>query len=100
MSDITGNLDAKKACKEALKIHKKYLSKVVFVLYFSPFLNILVSLLDIFLSSCVCVRAHTCMCIEMYSNNKKRILKNDLFEVHATKILFLLMANMVQFDLK
>ncbi|KAK7832605.1 tbc1 domain family member 15, partial [Quercus suber] len=27
MSDITGNLDAKKACKEALKIHKKYLSK-------------------------------------------------------------------------
>lgn len=57
MSDITGNLDAKKACKEALKIHKKYLSKVVFVLYFSPFLNILVSLLDIFLSSCVCVCA-------------------------------------------
>lgn len=100
MSDITGNLDAKKACKEALKIHKKYLSKVVFVLYFSPFLNILVSLLDIFLSSCVCVPAHTCMCIEMYSNNKKRILKNDLFEVHATKILFLLMANTVQFDLK
>jgi len=60
MSDITGNLDAKKACKKALKIHKKYLSKVVFVLYFSPFspfLNILVSLLDIFLSSCVCVCA-------------------------------------------
>ncbi|XP_030935456.1 TBC1 domain family member 17-like isoform X4 [Quercus lobata] len=27
MSDITGNLDAKKACKKALKIHKKYLSK-------------------------------------------------------------------------
>ena len=47
---------------------------------------------------CVCV--HACMCIEMYSNNKKRILKNDLFEVHATKILFLLMANTVQFDLK
>lgn len=62
MSDITGNLDAKKACKEALKIHKKYLSKVVFVLYFSPFLNILVSLLDIFLSSCVCV----CACVHVY----------------------------------
>ncbi|KAM3683319.1 hypothetical protein ACB098_12G138000 [Castanea mollissima] len=29
MSDITGNLDAKKACKKALKIHKKYLSKQV-----------------------------------------------------------------------
>ncbi|XP_050251771.1 GTPase-activating protein gyp7 isoform X2 [Quercus robur] len=28
MSDITGNLDAKKACKKALKIHKKYLSKL------------------------------------------------------------------------
>ncbi|KAJ3691495.1 hypothetical protein LUZ61_020659 [Rhynchospora tenuis] len=28
LNDITGNLDAKKACKEALKIHKKYLNKV------------------------------------------------------------------------
>lgn len=27
LGDITGKLDAKKACKEALKIHKKYLSK-------------------------------------------------------------------------
>ncbi|XP_059431976.1 rab GTPase-activating protein 22-like isoform X2 [Corylus avellana] len=27
LGDITGNLDAKKACKDALKIHKKYLSK-------------------------------------------------------------------------
>ncbi|KAJ4956660.1 hypothetical protein NE237_013443 [Protea cynaroides] len=27
LKDITGNLDAKKACSEALKIHKKYLSK-------------------------------------------------------------------------
>lgn len=25
LGDITGNLDAKKACNEALKIHKKYL---------------------------------------------------------------------------
>lgn len=28
LNDITGNLDAKKACSEALKLHKKYLSKV------------------------------------------------------------------------
>ncbi|KAF3341177.1 TBC1 domain family member 15 isoform X2 [Carex littledalei] len=28
LNDITGNLDAKQACKEALKIHKKYLNKV------------------------------------------------------------------------
>ncbi|RVW53781.1 hypothetical protein CK203_101398 [Vitis vinifera] len=28
LGDITGNLDAKKACNEALKLHKKYLSKV------------------------------------------------------------------------
>ncbi|KAJ4775555.1 Ypt/Rab-GAP domain of gyp1p superfamily protein [Rhynchospora pubera] len=28
LNDITGSLDAKKACKEALKIHKKYLNKV------------------------------------------------------------------------
>ncbi|KAK0581343.1 hypothetical protein LWI29_012601 [Acer saccharum] len=27
LGDITGNLDAKKACDEALKLHKKYLSK-------------------------------------------------------------------------
>lgn len=27
LSDITGNMDARKVCKEALKIHKKYLSK-------------------------------------------------------------------------
>ncbi|XP_043691718.1 rab GTPase-activating protein 22-like isoform X2 [Telopea speciosissima] len=27
LNDITGNLDAKKACREALKVHKKYLSK-------------------------------------------------------------------------
>ncbi|KAF6174782.1 hypothetical protein GIB67_031306 [Kingdonia uniflora] len=27
LNDITGNLDAKKACKEALEVHKKYLSK-------------------------------------------------------------------------
>ncbi|KAG7025437.1 TBC1 domain family member 15 [Cucurbita argyrosperma subsp. argyrosperma] len=28
LGDVTGNLDAKKACNEALKLHKKYLSKV------------------------------------------------------------------------
>ncbi|CAN1245211.1 TBC1 domain family member 15 [Linum grandiflorum] len=28
LGDATGNLDAKKVCQEALKIHKKYLSKV------------------------------------------------------------------------
>lgn len=28
LNDVTGKLDAKKACKEALKIHKKYLLKV------------------------------------------------------------------------
>lgn len=28
LSDITGNFDAKKACTEALKLHKKYLNKV------------------------------------------------------------------------
>ncbi|KAJ6773693.1 TBC1 DOMAIN FAMILY MEMBER 15-LIKE ISOFORM X1 [Salix purpurea] len=27
LSDITGNIDARKVCKDALKIHKKYLSK-------------------------------------------------------------------------
>lgn len=27
LSDITGNMDARKVCKEALKIHKRYLSK-------------------------------------------------------------------------
>ncbi|XP_072968802.1 rab GTPase-activating protein 22-like [Typha angustifolia] len=27
LNDITGNLDARKACKEALKIHRKYLKK-------------------------------------------------------------------------
>ncbi|KAF9683040.1 hypothetical protein SADUNF_Sadunf05G0170800 [Salix dunnii] len=27
LSDITGNMDARKVCKDALKIHKKYLSK-------------------------------------------------------------------------
>ncbi|KAG8389190.1 hypothetical protein BUALT_Bualt02G0203200 [Buddleja alternifolia] len=32
LSEITGNLDAKNALKEALKIHKKYLSKARFVL--------------------------------------------------------------------
>ncbi|XP_038896206.1 TBC1 domain family member 15-like isoform X1 [Benincasa hispida] len=28
LGDVTGNLDAKKACNEALKLHKKYLSKM------------------------------------------------------------------------
>ncbi|OVA19200.1 Rab-GTPase-TBC domain [Macleaya cordata] len=28
LNDISGNLDAKKACKEALKVHKKYLNKL------------------------------------------------------------------------
>ncbi|XP_023514877.1 TBC1 domain family member 15-like isoform X2 [Cucurbita pepo subsp. pepo] len=28
LGDVTGNLDAKKACNEALKLHKKYLSKI------------------------------------------------------------------------
>ena len=28
LNDVTGKLDARKACKEALKIHKKYLLKV------------------------------------------------------------------------
>lgn len=32
LGDITSNLDAKKACTEALKIQKKYLSKVSFIL--------------------------------------------------------------------
>ncbi|KAK6141647.1 hypothetical protein DH2020_024620 [Rehmannia glutinosa] len=32
LGEITGNLDAKKALKEALKIHKKYLSKASFIL--------------------------------------------------------------------
>lgn len=30
LNDTTGNLDAKKACTEALKLHKKYLRKVHF----------------------------------------------------------------------
>ena len=30
LGDIAGNLDAKKACKEALKIHEKFLKKVSF----------------------------------------------------------------------
>jgi hypothetical protein len=34
LNDITGNLDAKQACKEALKIHKKYLNKVSFTLFY------------------------------------------------------------------
>ena len=37
LGDITGNLDAKKACNEALKLHKKYLSKVIS----STFLSVL-----------------------------------------------------------
>ena len=28
LNDITGNLDAKKACSGAMKLHKKYLKKV------------------------------------------------------------------------
>ncbi|XP_022156761.1 TBC1 domain family member 15-like isoform X2 [Momordica charantia] len=28
LGDVTGNLDAKKACNEALKLHRKYLSKI------------------------------------------------------------------------
>jgi hypothetical protein len=36
LSDITGNMDARKVCKEALKIHKKYLSKVCFILSYTP----------------------------------------------------------------
>ena len=31
LGDITGNLDAKKACNEALKLHKKYLNKVIII---------------------------------------------------------------------
>lgn len=44
LNDITGNLDAKKACYDALKLQNKYLSKVciifqlhyVFLLWISP----------------------------------------------------------------
>lgn len=32
VEEITGNLDAKKVCKDALKIHSKYLSKVGYIL--------------------------------------------------------------------
>ena len=35
LSDITGNMDARKVCKDALKIHKKYLSKVCFILSYT-----------------------------------------------------------------
>jgi hypothetical protein len=28
---MTGNLDAKKACSSAMKLHKKYLKKVLFL---------------------------------------------------------------------
>ncbi|XP_017635879.2 uncharacterized protein LOC108477925 isoform X1 [Gossypium arboreum] len=31
LNDITGSLDAKKACNEAIKLHKKYLKKVLLV---------------------------------------------------------------------
>ena len=34
LGDIAGNLDAKKACKEALKIHEKFLKKVSFYHFF------------------------------------------------------------------
>ncbi|KAK7345750.1 hypothetical protein VNO77_16361 [Canavalia gladiata] len=37
LGDITSNLDAKKACTEALKIQKKYLSKVSSILCVFPF---------------------------------------------------------------
>jgi hypothetical protein len=30
LNDITGNLDARKACSGAMKLHKKYLKKVTF----------------------------------------------------------------------
>jgi hypothetical protein len=32
LNDVNGNLDAKKACAGALKLHKKYLKKVIFSL--------------------------------------------------------------------
>ncbi|XP_057798143.1 rab GTPase-activating protein 22-like isoform X2 [Salvia miltiorrhiza] len=41
LGEITGNLDAKKALKEALSIHKKYLSKASFTLLSLPSLLIL-----------------------------------------------------------
>lgn len=41
LNDITGNLDAKKACAGAMKLHKKYLKKVY------PYFP---SLLDLFMS--------------------------------------------------
>ena len=31
LNDMTGNLDAKKACSSAMKLHKKYLKKVLFL---------------------------------------------------------------------
>ncbi len=31
LNDMTGNLDAKKACTGAMKLHKKYLKKVTFL---------------------------------------------------------------------
>lgn len=34
LNDITGNLDAKKACSGAMKLHKKYLKKVSLTLGF------------------------------------------------------------------
>lgn len=38
LNDMTGNLDAKKACTGALKLHKKYMKKVrYFLLYWLSF---------------------------------------------------------------
>ncbi|XP_028807697.1 GTPase-activating protein GYP7-like [Neltuma alba] len=36
LNDMTGNLDAKKACTGAMKLHKKYLKKVVYSLSLVP----------------------------------------------------------------
>lgn len=40
LNDITGNLDAKKACTGAMKLHKKYLKKV----FIFPLLRVYYSL--------------------------------------------------------
>jgi hypothetical protein len=33
---MTGNLDAKKACSGAMKLHRKYLKKVLFLPWINP----------------------------------------------------------------
>ncbi|KAG6756578.1 hypothetical protein POTOM_040009 [Populus tomentosa] len=36
LNDMTGNLDAKKACSGAMKLHRKYLKKVLFLPWINP----------------------------------------------------------------